>query len=60
MNICETFFKDSQNCATELVRGQLSSVSYLNAGFALLSKRPLNCLCPLSELFPLGRQELNL
>lgn len=60
MNICETFLKDSQNCATELIRGQPPSVSYLNAGFALLSKRPLNSLHLLSELFPLGRQELNL
>lgn len=49
MNICENFLKDPQNCATELVRGQLSSVSYLNAGFTLLSKRPLNCLRLLSE-----------
>lgn len=47
MNIRETFLKDSQNCVTELIRGQPPSVSYLNVGFALLSKRPLNCLLSL-------------
>lgn len=38
MNICENFFKNPQNRATDLVLGQPSSVSHLNACFALLGK----------------------